>query len=185
MVGVSSIPGAGDGVWTTKTIKKDSLFGPYEGVFRKKTEDGSTNYSWEVRITDRICSMKFRELSISHFSWYCWVFYIIQKKKNPAQPTRDSEIYFPLFHESAKDTRWLKIYQYQNSLKICQIGENERVNRGLSREVLSRRWLTIEIFFSISHLYYILQQGKTIFGSFSDGCFSGWVRKSIVSHSKL
>nr|XP_018901481.1 PREDICTED: probable histone-lysine N-methyltransferase PRDM7 [Bemisia tabaci] len=49
MVGVSSIPGAGDGVWTTKTIKKDTLFGPYEGVFRKKTEDGSTNYSWEIK----------------------------------------------------------------------------------------------------------------------------------------
>ncbi|CAH0746853.1 unnamed protein product [Bemisia tabaci] len=49
MIGVSSIPLAGDGVWTAKTIKKDTLFGPYEGVFRKKTEDGSTNYSWEIK----------------------------------------------------------------------------------------------------------------------------------------
>ncbi|XP_072162069.1 histone-lysine N-methyltransferase PRDM7 [Bemisia tabaci] len=59
MVGVSSIPGAGDGVWTIKTIKKDTLFGPYEGVYKKKSS--LNNYSWEVRITDRM--IMFHEIS--------------------------------------------------------------------------------------------------------------------------
>ena len=50
----SQIPGAGEGIWTTASVKKGVRFGPYGGK-RTKDEDKArmSGYSWQVSTKDK------------------------------------------------------------------------------------------------------------------------------------